>query len=51
MAGVEHPIDGGDADPGGAGKIGDGRAAQIKGSPDERNARLAVAMMMDSDRK
>ena len=32
MARVQHPVDGGDADPGGAGKIGDGRAAQTKGS-------------------
>jgi len=32
MARVQHPVDGGDADPGGTGKIGDGRTAQTKGS-------------------
>ena len=32
MARVQHPVDGGDADSGGAGKIGDGRAAHGEGS-------------------
>ena len=40
MARVEHPVDGGDADSGGAREIGDGRtAAQTKAPRLERIAR------------
>jgi hypothetical protein len=52
MARVEDAIDGGDADAGGAGKIGDGWTDQT--TPPRavaRNARLAIIMMMNFDRK
>jgi hypothetical protein len=52
MTRVEDAIDGDDADAGSAGKAGDGRTVQT--APPlvlARNARLAIIMTMNFDRK